>query len=339
MSEKIKKISKRFRLIKYFSVLVILVTLSLVLYYIFDNQNKKISHNKAASVDNKVKSIADTSFKATEPDVLGINVDQGPYFIKAKEMQELSGIVSFNLPEAKIMLKHIDWLNIKSKKAKLTLKDNNLQLFEQVKGNLNKTYYFEGQQAEIVPPESIIKSYSDIKLFSKEGVLKSKKGFWLNYESQTAFFHGDIEAHINREKDNTRVDIKSDKLDVFWQKRKGDFIRNVILTKDGSIVKADKMTAFIGEHSKELEKVYAYGNVRIIDENQEATGEYGEYIVSKSLLILKNNVTLNREGSIVKGELLHYNFEQKKADLVGSPKDDSNSQRVKAIIIPKKKND
>lgn len=338
MSEKIKKISKRFRVIKYSFVSIILITLTIVLYYVIDKQNNKISHNKSKTIHNKVRSVTETSFKATAPDVTGINIDQGPYFIKAKEMQELSGFVSFVSPQARIMLKHIDWLNLNSKRAKLTLKDNHLQLLEQVRGDLNKVYYFEGEQIEIFPQESVIQSYRHSKIFNQEYNLKSSRGFLLNYQDQTAFLHGNIEAHIKRVKDKKEIDIKSDRLDLFWQKRQGHFLGHVILTREGTIVKADKMTAVIGEKSQQLEKVYAYGNVTIIDQNQQATGEYGEYVVAKSLLILKDNVTLNKEGSLVKGELLNYDFEKKKADLVGGAIKNE-KQRVRALIIPKKNNE
>ena len=331
MLSKIKNHLKVAKYIKYFCISASLVTIILTGYYILINQNNKIrqdtSTNSAAYNKDEMHSQIDN------PDLVGISLDNGPYYIKAEKMQEFSGYVGFINPKVELMLNHLDWLNVISKTAKLTRSDNHLQLFDDVEANFNKLYYFSGNQAEILKDDSIIRSDHYSKIFTEEYNLESDDGFILNYNNETIFFHGKINANI-KQKDMV-TNIKSDKFDVFWLKRNGNFLGNVILTRDGTRVEADKMTAILNLKTDKLEKVRAYGNVKIIDQENTATSEYGEYIVATEVLTLKDKVKLYKGENVAFGELLHYNFLTKKADLVSSPS--TNNGRVKAVIIPTKK--
>ena len=332
MSSKIKRRSKKIRLTKYLLVGIVIFTSIVMLYYIIANQDSKISHKNIPNEQNK-DSQPQISFEAKSPDLTGVSIDNGPYYIQAEEMQELSGQVSFKLPKVKLMIKHLDWLNLTSNSAKLTNLDQHLQLFDDVLANLNKQYYFVGTQAEIFAKDSIIKSEQISKFFTDESNLESKTGFFINYNEEIAYFYGKIDANIKQIKDKSATNIKSDKLDVFWQKKIGDFLGNVILTKDGAIVEADKMTAILNPITNQLDRIHAYGHVKITNKDQIATGEYGEYIATTEILTLKDKVTLLKQNNLMTGELLHYNFKTQKADLIALPGKDK--QRVRAVIFPK----
>ncbi len=303
MSYKIKRRSKFFRFIKYAFIFIVCVTATVTLYYIIANQNNKISHKKSLPIEAKESAAINMSLKAQSPDLIGISLEHGPYYINAKEMQELSGHVSFIDPKVKLMLKHLDWFNLNSDKATLTTSDQHLQLFNNVRGNLNKQYYFESNQMEIFAQEAIIKSAEFIKVLTSEYNLTSQNGLLIDYNKQTAFFHGKIAAEVKAHKDKSVTNISSDKLEVFWQKKVGNFL----------------------------------GHVTITDNKQTATGEYGEYNVATSMLTLKDKVKLIKDGNILTGELLHYNLKTQQADLVNTST--NNNQRVRAVIIPKKKDD
>lgn len=333
MQDKINHHLKLFRFAKYVFVLIAIITSTVVLYYIIANQDNKISHNKSI-IPEENNGRPNISLQANAPSLIGLSLDHGPYYIQAKEMQEVSGIVDFVNPQVRLMLKHLDLLKLVSDKASLITSNNYLQLIGNVRSNLNKLYYFEGEKAEIFSQESIIKSDQISKIYTTEYDLLSDNGFVLNYIDQTIFFHGKINANIKEEKNKSLTHIKSDKLDVFLQKKTGDFLGNVVLTKDGTIVEADKMSVIINPITNKLEKILSYGNIKIVDKNQTATGKYAEYIVSTSILTLKDKVKLIKDNNILTGELLHYDFNNHKADLVGSQGKDN--ARVKAIIIPKK---
>ncbi|MCT4635060.1 MAG: hypothetical protein N4A31_02275 [Rickettsiales bacterium] len=326
---------KIIKLIKYFCVIVAAVTVVVISYYVFVNKDNKIRQDNSIQVQPSDKE--EINSRVNNPDLVGLSFTNGPYYIKAEQMNEFSDYASFVSPKVELMLNHIDWLNVASNTAKLTKSDNHLQLFDNVKANFNKFYYYNGNQAEILKDESIIRSDSYSKLFTDEYNLESDNGFILNYQNETIFFYGKINANFKQVKDESITNIKSDKFDVFWSKKTGHFLGDVILTKNGTVVEADKMIVILNPKTDKLDKVRAYGKVRITDKDIIATGEYGEYLVATEILTLKDHVKLYKDNNILSGELLHYNFATKKADLVGAPKISKN--RVSAVIIPEKKHD
>lgn len=321
------------KFIKYLLLALVFFTVIIMSYYIIVNQDVKIRHqNDLPNQSNNDKE--QVNLKINNPDLLGINLEHGPYYINANEMQESSGYFSFLYPRVKLMLNHIDWLNIISKTARLTINDNHLELFNNVQANFNQEYYFEGEQAEIIKNENLIRSDNPVKLFSSECTLKSEKGFIMNYKDETAMFYGKIDADIKQKEEEYVTNIKSDKLDVFLKNKSGNFLGHVVLLRNGTKVEADKMTVIINPETNKIERIFVYSNVKIIDKDNVATSKYGEYVVATSILTLKDQVKLHKNGSVLSGELLHYDFNAKKADLVGSS-DNKSNQRVKAVIIPK----
>lgn len=323
------------KFIKYLCVIVAAVTVVVISYYVFVNKDNKIRQDNSIQV--KPSDNEEINSRVNNPDLVGISCNNGPYYIKAEQMSEYSDYASFISPKVELMLNHIDWLNIVSNTAKLTKSDNHLQLFDNVKANFNKFYYYIGNHAEILKDDSIIRSDSYSKFYTEDYDLESENGFILNYQNETIFFYGKINANSKQVKDGSITNIKSDKFDVFWFKKTGHFLGNVILTKNGTIVEADKMIAKINPKTDKLDRVHAYGKVKITDKNNIATGEYGEFLVATETLTLKDNVKLYKDNNMISGELLHYNFTTKKADLVGDPKTDK--KRVSAVIITEKMHD
>jgi len=291
------------------------------------NQNNKIRQDTSIKNNNQ----KEFQSQINHPNLVGMNMENGVYYIKAQEMQEVTDLYNFTNPIVELMLEHQDWLNITSKTAQLEKKSNILHLFDDVEANFNKEYFFSGKQAEIDKSQAIIKSDQYSRIFNDRNSLESETGFILNRNDETIFFFGKINADLKQKNGNTN--IKSEKFDVFWKKKLGNFIGNVILTKNDTSVHADKMIAFLNYKTNELEKIHAFGNVKITDKENIATGSFGEYVVATEILTLKENVTLQKGENIAKGDLLHYNFTTQKANLVSSSK--TNHGRVKAIIIPK----
>ncbi len=333
MSYKINNRIKFIKVIKYFCVIASFIILGVTGYFIFINQNNKIRQDTSIKASPSDKE--EIHSQISNPDLLGLSLNNGPYYIKADQMKEFSGYAAFVNPKVELMMNHLDWLNVVSKTAKLTRSDNHLQLFDDVKANFNKQYYFIGDQAEILKDDYMIRSDHYSKIFTDEYNLESDTGFTLNYENKTVFFNGKINANIKQ--NNITTNITSNKFDVFWLKKTGHFLGDVVLIREETRVEADKMIAILNPKTDKLDKIFAYGNVKIIDKENTATGEYGEYIVATEILTLKDQVKLYKDNNVISGELLHYNFTTKKADLVSSPK--SNNGRVRAVIIPNKKHE
>jgi len=330
MKDEIKRNSRIIKTIKYILLAVAFLSLLVIGYFALVNQNSKVSQ-KDAQEDQKDQTLS--RFRVSSPDLNGLSLDHGPYYIKAIEMQETGGEISFIDPQVKLMVKHLDWLAITSKHANLINADNQLTLYEEVRANLNHQYYLESEQVVILPKESIIKSAQYSKFYTKDYDLESDKGFIVYHNDQAALFYGKINANIKDPKDNKVTNIKSDTFDVSWLKKIGNFTGNVVMTQNGARIESNEMIAVANKASNQIERIYLHGKVKIIDEEQTATSEYGEYIMATSVLILKNNVKLYKNNNVITGETLYYNSKLRQANLVGSEKK-SEGKRVKAVIIP-----
>ncbi len=331
-----KKVFSRFEFflkLKYLLIIFIIIGVTITFYYIISNQDNKINHKLSSLKEGD--SVPSITLKATTPDLVGISLDHGPYYIKAKEMEESSKNLNFIDPSMKMMIRHSGWIYVIAKSGLLKVNDNEFYVSNQVKANYNKEYFLESDQVNIFANNSVIDSDQPTRIYNNEAILFSDKGFLCNYANNVSYFYGKINLDIQRKTDSTKINIKSNKLNVFWHEKYGEFIGNVILTKNNTIVTANKMVALAGA-ANSIEKIIATDNVVIKDGMQEAYGDRAEYLASNSLLTLKGNVVLVKGGSSIKGETLHYDFNNQKADIVGSKQNKSN--RVRAVIIPKELN-
>lgn len=317
--------------IKYFLLTIVFITTLVMSYFVLTNQNNKINKSSEDSDTDNLK------YHVKSPDLIGHSFNEGPFYIKSQEMEERSDLISFKTPIVKFMIKHNDWLNITSESAKLNAIDKILDLYTNVKANVNQEYYLETEEAQLDSQKSIISSDLKATLYDKKTRLTSDNGFKAFYNNSLANFYGKINLDIRNE-DNSTTNIKSKMLNVYWDKKIADFIENVIIINEDTIVSTDKMLAYFNLKTNKLEKLELFGNVKIINPKQEATSEYGEYTVANSILTLTKNVKLLKDGNIVTGERLDYHVKNKTATMVSEVQPSNNTQkkgRSRAIIIPK----
>lgn len=315
------------KIFKYsFIFFAIIVAVTLFIFTFINKQNKL---TKGKTTDDTEKS--EINYQIEKPYLTSVNSKNGPYNIEAESMLEANGRAKLTKPRMKLMIKQLNLLNLQSNFADIVNSDKYIILYDQVKANIDQQYFFSGNLAEFFFHDSIIKSNTDVKFYTKDYVIESEKGFIGNYKHQISNFFGRINANFVQ-KDKI-INIKSDLFDLYWNKKIGEFIGNVILLNDKTTVTTNKMIAKINPKTNQLEIIYLIGNVKIIDGENEAISEYGEYEVKKEILTLKDNVILNKNGNLIKGSLLHYNFNSKKADIVNTINKDKG--RVRAIILPK----
>ncbi len=87
-----------------------------------------------------------------------------------------------------------------------------------------------------------------------------------------------------------------------------------------------------------ISKIVTIGNVIIMDNEQVAKGDYGEYITHDDILNLKGSVVLIKDRDMIKGDHLIYNLKSKNAKVFSDNKS-LEKKRVTAILNPKKKNE
>jgi lipopolysaccharide transport protein LptA/LPS export ABC transporter protein LptC len=325
-----KRRQRKITIIKYAFVIVVIITMIFALYFVFNNQTGKVSKKSIDS--NNEQPLLD--FKVIAPRLESLNIEHGPYHIKAKEMQESLGNISFVTPEVKIMLKQLDIISIKSNRAKLNTNNNRLELIDEIIADFNQEYFFYSDNIEILEKNNVLKSSYYAKITNANYNLESQNGFIVNYNQQHAILYGPIKLNVKNIKNNNNIDISAKNLEVFWYNATGIFYDDVTLTNNQTIVKANKMKALFNIKSKELERIYAYGEVQIINKEQTATSDYGEYIVKTGILTLKDNVHLSRLGNVMVGDLLNYNFYTEKAELIGSSDPTLPKKQVRAVITP-----
>ena len=107
-----------------------------------------------------------------------------------------------------------------------------------------------------------------------------------------------------------------------WNKENGQAIAtgNAKATKGNTIINADKITAILNNNtdSQKIIKLLAFGNVQFSKDNQLATGNTAIYYLDQNKIILNGNVSLKREGNIIKGEKLTIDFQTGLSKMVGS---------------------
>jgi lipopolysaccharide transport protein LptA len=138
-------------------------------------------------------------------------------------------------------------------------------------------------------------------------------------------------AHANAF--DASVDVTSDVLEVEKLKGTAVFIgdvkalyKDVTLTSDRLKIVYDSSL----ETKNKIKVIIATGNVVLIQGTDKVTSEYAEYFVSSDEIVFKENVVLNRNGNILKGDHLTMNTVTKKAKM----KSDK-SKRVQAIYFQK----
>jgi lipopolysaccharide export system protein LptA len=138
-------------------------------------------------------------------------------------------------------------------------------------------------------------------------------------------------------KSNKETTITSNNLMVDQLNNLADFKGNVVAKQENLTLKADQMLVYYDKNTSDISKIITNGNVEIIDGEQTARGNAGEYIVRDETMELKGSVILIKNKDVIKGERLIYSFKTGRSSLFAGDAGDGKS-RVKAIFTPGSKN-
>ena len=139
----------------------------------------------------------------------------------------------------------------------------------------------------------------------------------LTFLASTSFADSSID--ITSEK---LVMLKSDKTATFSTNVKAIY-RNLVLTGDKLVISYSKNT----ENKTAVDKVQAFGNVKLTQGDDFVTSDYAEYTIGQDNIIFKKNVVMHKGESIVKGEHLIVNQKTKNAKLLSN----ETKKRVRAV--------
>lgn len=136
----------------------------------------------------------------------------------------------------------------------------------------------------------------------------------------------------------TETITAEDKITYYPNQQKAIALGRVVaVDKDKNTLYADKMVAYFEKGSEKsqnmtLNKVDVFDNVKIITDNATVTADKGTYLPKSGLIKLYDNITINQQGNILRGDKAETDLNSGISKLISaSPK-----QRVRGVFKEKK---
>ncbi len=150
-------------------------------------------------------------------------------------------------------------------------------------------------------------------------------------------------------KKNEPIEIDSDHMDAFNEKKLIIFTGNAIAKQGDRVLKADQLLLYykkepakndkVGtmqiEGTGDLEKIEAKGNVSVTQGERIATGDEGVYYHDTGQIILTGNALLKEGKNSIKGcrVIIYVNEKRGRVEVC----DQEKKERVKAVLYPPEK--
>lgn len=134
------------------------------------------------------------------------------------------------------------------------------------------------------------------------------------------------------ERNNQPIQIKSSELTTDSDNRTATFIGKVTARQGDVTIYCDRMVIFYSEKEKEVDKVEAFGNVRIIQGTSTALAGHAIYENKAGKIILNNNPSVYQGKNIVTGKEITYFLDTQRSQVISAP-----GEPVKALIYPREK--
>lgn len=128
------------------------------------------------------------------------------------------------------------------------------------------------------------------------------------------------------------ITIKSNELATDSRNRTATFIGKVIARQGDLTIYSDRLVVHYKGDGNELEKVEAFGNVRIVQGDRLATAREGVYISSEQKIVLTGDPRVFQGENEVSGKVITYYVNEEKSVVTGGP-----DGRVEAVIVPKER--
>jgi len=139
------------------------------------------------------------------------------------------------------------------------------------------------------------------------------------------------------------IDIVSDRLDAYYDKKLVIFSGNAIATQADRIIKSDRLLIYyrnaVSEKKKavqdnsddmgELEKIEAKGRVNIIQKQRIVTGDDAVFFPDTQKIIVTGNAVMREGRNVIRGDKIIVFLDEDRGVV-----ESDNNKRVKAIIYP-----
>jgi lipopolysaccharide export system protein LptA len=126
--------------------------------------------------------------------------------------------------------------------------------------------------------------------------------------------------------------IKSNELQADTKNRTAIFLGKVVAKQADFTMHADRVVVYYGAQGGDVEKVEAFGTVRIVQENRIGTAQHAVYYNREGRITLSGSPRVVQGKDSVSGREITYYLNEEKSVVTGSPE-----SRVEAVIYPKGK--
>lgn len=128
------------------------------------------------------------------------------------------------------------------------------------------------------------------------------------------------------------IKIKSNELFTDNSNRTATFVGNVSARQGDMTIYSDKLVINYSEKDKDVEKVEAFGNVRVVQGNRQALAGHALYENRAGKIILDTSPRVFQGDDVVSGKTITYFVDEQKSVVTGGT-----DARVEAVIHPKDK--
>jgi lipopolysaccharide export system protein LptA len=137
---------------------------------------------------------------------------------------------------------------------------------------------------------------------------------------------------VGKGREDQPIQIKSNELVSDTAARTATFIGKVVARQGDITIYSDRLVISYSEKGKEVDKVEAFGNVRIVQENRLGLAAHALYENKTGKITLDGNPKVYQGDDVVSGKVITYLVNEQKSVVTGSP-----NERVQAVIHPKGK--
>ncbi len=141
-----------------------------------------------------------------------------------------------------------------------------------------------------------------------------------------------VAAGAAADAEESPITIKSNELQADQANRTATFIGKVVAKQDDVTIHADKLVVRYAEGGGEVEKVEAFGNVSIVQQNRIGTSQRAVYYNKEGKITLSGSPKVVQGKDMVTGREITYFINEDRSVVTGGP-----DARVEAVIFPKRK--
>jgi lipopolysaccharide export system protein LptA len=146
-------------------------------------------------------------------------------------------------------------------------------------------------------------------------------------------------ASTRQDRSSKPITIKADELKADNKGKTAIFTGKVVARQEDVTIYSDRLIIYYGEQQDQVDKIEAFGSVRILQTNRVGTGGHALYENKEGKITLSINPRVTQDTDSVTGKVIVYYLDEDRSVVTGGE-----NARVEAVIHPKpgstpKKND